>query len=207
MPAPHPSMRFLVCAILLIIAATTSTDDSRVVVFGIDATATRDGEGSASCPATDADGTCIDGASYPSAVDDDDREGSAGGGGVEEIDEVDEDDEEDEEDDEDEDGKTNPIVLHHDEGDDDDRTKNDDDACPDKSEGCTLYAKSGGCVTNPGYMTYNCASTCGTCDVVDDAERGAEFADKDGGNTGPCMDDEYECKEWAGTGECEVNPE
>lgn len=191
-------MRFLV-EILIIIAATSTTSH----VIGIDVIA-NDVTTRGSCAATDADGSCVDDA-YPSVVvPPSDDEISAGGGGVfgvdggEEDEEEYEDEEEDEEDEDEEAWVKNPSVSIH----------RQNPACADKDEKCASYASSGACASNPGYMTHNCASSCGTCDMVIHAAKVAEFAvdaDKDV-VARPCTDDEYECVEWAGMGECENNP-
>ena len=195
-------MRFLV-EILIIITATSTTRH----VIGIDVIA-NDVTTRGSCAATDADGSCIDDA-YPSVVvPPSDDEISAGGGGVfggdggeEDEDEEDEDEDVDVDEDEEEEEEAwekNPSVSIH----------RQNSACADKDEKCASYASSGACASNPGYMTHNCASSCDTCDMVIHAATVAKFAidvDKDV-VARPCMDDEYECVEWAGMGECEDNP-
>jgi hypothetical protein len=193
-------MRFL-AVILLIVAATTSTTRTvvgiDVVVADGDATATR---GGGACSATDADGTCI--GAYPSIVDDDENNddddgGDGDGGGGEEED----------------DGEKIPSVIVS-PGEVEGSSAREErrraklqnaPPCPDKDEKCAAYATSGACEYNRGYMTHNCASSCGTCDSVVEAAEAAEFADG-GALAVPCMDDHYQCMEWAGMGECEKNP-
>lgn len=77
--------------------------------------------------------------------------------------------------------------------------------CTDNDEKCSTYAASGACTDNPGYMTYHCASSCDTCETVKEVQKAAQFV-KEGTNSKPCMDDNYECLEWAGMGECDANP-
>ena len=88
-----------------------------------------------------------------------------------------------------------------DEGDDDE----DQFECIDKDDKCPTYAEANACIDNPGYMTYHCAASCNTCEAVRDAERAAQFV-KEGTVSSPCMDDHYQCSEWAGMGECDNNP-
>lgn len=80
-----------------------------------------------------------------------------------------------------------------------------DRSCQDTDEKCPTYAKEGACTKNPGYMTHHCASSCNTCAAIRTAAKATEFADKTA-VTGPCMDDDYRCLEWAGMGECDANP-
>jgi hypothetical protein len=192
-------MRFL-AVVLLIIAATTAKTRPVVgtdVVEGDDATATQGG----TCSATDADGACI--GAYPSVVDDDDDDGGGGGGEEEDGDGEGEDEEEED------DGEKIPSVISSPAevggSSGGRRAESRNAACPDKDGGCAAYAASGACESNRGYMTHNCASSCGTCDSVVEAARAAEFADA-GELAVPCMDDHYRCMEWAGMGECEKNP-
>lgn len=76
--------------------------------------------------------------------------------------------------------------------------------CVDKDEKCAVYGKDA-CGENPGYMTQNCPVTCNTCDAVLEAAKAAEFAEE-GNFSKPCMDDDFRCMEWAGSGECRNNP-
>ena len=206
------TMRFL-AVILLIVAATTSTTTRPVVGIDVvvaddDAMATR---GGGACSATDADGTCI--GAYPSIVDDDDNDDGDDGGEEEEDDydggEEEDGDGEEVEEDEDDGEKIPSVIVSPDEADGSALAGRaglrNAASCPDKDEKCAAYAASGACESNRGYMTHNCASSCGTCDSVVEAAKAAEFAD--GGELAvPCMDDHYQCMEWAGMGECEKNP-
>eukprot|EP00581_Thalassiosira_minuscula_P016868 CAMPEP_0183730882 /NCGR_PEP_ID=MMETSP0737-20130205/33763_1 /TAXON_ID=385413 /ORGANISM="Thalassiosira miniscula, Strain CCMP1093" /LENGTH=517 /DNA_ID=CAMNT_0025963473 /DNA_START=62 /DNA_END=1612 /DNA_ORIENTATION=+ len=73
--------------------------------------------------------------------------------------------------------------------------------CVDEDEHCATYAQDGACADNPAYMTYRCAASCNTCDVLEEAEKKAELM-----NRKPCMDDDLRCLEKAGRGDCEANP-
>jgi predicted metal-binding protein len=67
-------------------------------------------------------------------------------------------------------------------------------SCIDLDPKCPSYEAEGACKSNPGYMTHYCARTCGyACDNGIDA-------------TPKCKDDNYQCLEWAGMGECDINP-
>ena len=55
-----------------------------------------------------------------------------------------------------------------------------------------------------GFMTYHCPKSCNTCSAVKRAQEAAEFVEDGDGK--PCMDDHYQCSEWAGMGECDANP-
>lgn len=103
--------------------------------------------------------------------------------------------------------------LHDDAEEEEEEEDEDDDEedefefeCTDEDEKCPTYAESGGCTDNPGYMTYHCALSCNTCQAVLDAQKAAEFVAEGTQNTKPCMDDHYSCSEWAGMGECDINP-
>lgn len=72
---------------------------------------------------------------------------------------------------------------------------------------CTDYATENACKDNPGYMAYNCAATCDTCagptvenDIV------SAFITSTNSGMEQCSDDNYQCLEWAGMGECDANP-
>jgi len=83
--------------------------------------------------------------------------------------------------------------------------KQDDEveaACLDKDDKCAAYVEEGACKDNPGYMTHNCAASCKTCDAVLESTKAAEFD----ALARPCKDDNYQCLEWAGMGECDINP-
>ena len=105
-----------------------------------------------------------------------------------------------------------------------------DGDCEDDDESCAIYASQGGCLNNvsvelsfwrrsivvlcpshicirchqSGFMTYHCPKSCNTCSVVKKAQEAAEFVEDGDGK--PCMDDHYQCSEWAGMGECDANP-
>ena len=67
-------------------------------------------------------------------------------------------------------------------------------SCIDHDPKCPSYEAEGACKSNPGYMAHYCARTCGNAcdDGIDE--------------TTECADDNYQCLEWAGMGECDVNP-
>jgi len=74
--------------------------------------------------------------------------------------------------------------------------------CRDNHPDCPSYATKGECITNPGFMTYECAKSCNTC-----AEFEQAYYDlREGNGDGPCTDRYRECKNWAAMGECAVNP-
>ena len=93
-------------------------------------------------------------------------------------------------------------------------------ACIDSDEDdkCAYYASNeNACVDNPGYMTYKCAATCNACAQGPSLENNAVVSafvtttttsanDGSGGGEPPCGDDNYQCSEWAGMGECDANP-
>lgn len=68
----------------------------------------------------------------------------------------------------------------------------------DEDNKCTDYATENACKDNPGYMAYKCAATCNTC-------AGPTFIMATNGSE-QCSDDNYQCLEWAGMGECDANP-
>jgi hypothetical protein len=105
-----------------------------------------------------------------------------------------------------EDGTCTSNLVEQDSSDDEDEFDEDefDKDCEDDDESCTMYANQGGCTDNPGFMTYHCSKSCNTCDAVKKAFEAAEFVED--GSSKPCMDDHYQCSEWAGMGECEANP-
>ena len=74
--------------------------------------------------------------------------------------------------------------------------------CTDHGDECTSLAENDECNTNPGYMKYQCAKSCNTCDEFDAAYE----ALRDGTGDGPCTDRYRECKNWAHMGECSFNP-
>lgn len=83
--------------------------------------------------------------------------------------------------------------------------EDDDDEwpeCMDMDEECDALADKGECENNPGFMKYECAESCGTCDDFDAAYE----ALNDGSGDGPCTDKYVECKNWAAMGECSFNP-
>ena len=80
----------------------------------------------------------------------------------------------------------------------------------DEDDKCADYAANeNACTDNPGYMTYKCAATCNTCagPSVENAVVSA-FATTSANGSGEqqCGDDNYQCSEWAGRGECDANP-
>ncbi|KAL7525717.1 hypothetical protein ACHAWF_001478, partial [Thalassiosira exigua] len=85
-----------------------------------------------------------------------------------------------------------------------------DEACPEWSQSLG-QAKDGpestACVVKSAFMSHNCPVTCGTCDIVN---RGYEMSHSlEGGlKIIPfCQDNDFKCREYAGSGECEKNPE
>ena len=79
----------------------------------------------------------------------------------------------------------------------------------DEDDKCAIYAAENACADNPGYMTHKCAATCDACDgpsAEDAVEISAFTSAYGGGDGGPCGDDNYQCSEWAGMGECDANP-
>ena len=84
-------------------------------------------------------------------------------------------------------------------------------ACVDSDEDdkCADYAANeNACTDNPGYMTYKCAATCNTCagPSVENAIVSAFATTSANGSGESCSDDNYQCLEWAGMGECDANP-
>lgn len=79
----------------------------------------------------------------------------------------------------------------------------------DVDDKCAYYAAENACADNPGYMAHKCAATCDACDgpSAEDAVVISALASANGGGDGgPCGDDNYQCSEWAGMGECDANP-
>ena len=74
--------------------------------------------------------------------------------------------------------------------------------CTDRGDECDALAAKNECTNNPGYMKYQCAKTCGTCDEY----TAAYASSREGKGNGPCTDKYKECKNWANMGECGYNP-
>ena len=72
--------------------------------------------------------------------------------------------------------------------------------CDNNLSKCSKLRKQGECESNPGFMKYACPLECDMCDEFTSSmkkkKRGIQ----------PCMDHNMKCKEWAGMGECEHNP-
>jgi len=75
-----------------------------------------------------------------------------------------------------------------------------DKYCDNNLSKCSKLRKQGECESNPGFMKYACPLECDMCDEFTSSmkkkKRGIQ----------PCMDHNLKCKEWAGMGECEHNP-
>ena len=86
-----------------------------------------------------------------------------------------------------------PLLADEDDDEDDsddDEEEDEDPYCIDDDESCAIYSSQGACLNNPGYMTYHCARSCGTCDAVKKAVEAAEFVAE--GDKSPCKDDHYQ---------------
>jgi hypothetical protein len=118
----------------------------------------------------------------------------------------------------------NEFLSDDEEDDDDEDAEEDDDedddehpsecsnlADPDTND-CKSLAETGECTTNPGFMKYQCASSCGTCrdfnaayGIIHDGNNNDNIRTRGSGQ--PCTDLYRECKQWAGQGECAYNPD
>jgi hypothetical protein len=82
----------------------------------------------------------------------------------------------------------------------------------DDDNKCNDYATNeNACINNPGYMAYKCAATCNTCagPSVENSIVSAFVTTTSAttnGSSEQCSDDNYQCLEWAGMGECDANP-
>jgi hypothetical protein len=75
----------------------------------------------------------------------------------------------------------------------------------DDDNKCADYATTeNACMNNPGYMTYKCAATCNTCNGP--SVENSIVSAFGGSSEQQCSDDNYQCLEWAGMGECDANP-
>ena len=75
-----------------------------------------------------------------------------------------------------------------------------DGDCVNWHESCSEWALGqAACLTNPGYMSYYCGESCGTCEYLTRAEE----AFSKGENNGACLDHDFRCREWAIDGQCE----
>jgi len=115
------------------------------------------------------------------------------------------------------DADENAEDMDEDEEDDDDDEDDDEhpsecsDLADPDTDDCKSLAESGECNTNPGFMKYRCASSCGTCRDFNAAygiiHDGKYDTTGTGGSGQPCTDLYRECKQWAGQGECAYNPD
>jgi hypothetical protein len=95
--------------------------------------------------------------------------------------------------------------LEDPEEDDDDWEEDESDwspQCHDRHDFCTERAANNECITNPGFMTFQCAKSCNTCEEYMEAHQNAYV----NGEWSPCTDNEVECRGWAVSGECAFNP-
>lgn len=79
----------------------------------------------------------------------------------------------------------------------------------DEDDKCADYAAENACMDNPGYMTYKCAATCNACagpSVENTIVSAFVTTSTNNGSGEQCSDDNYQCLEWAGMGECDANP-
>ena len=77
-----------------------------------------------------------------------------------------------------------------------------DGDCVDWHESCSDWALGqAACLTNPGYMSYYCGESCGTCEYLTKAEEA--FSKEE--NNGACLDHDFRCREWAIGGQCEAS--
>jgi hypothetical protein len=84
----------------------------------------------------------------------------------------------------------------------------------DDDNKCADYATTeNACMNNPGYMAYKCAATCNTCagpsvenSIVSAFVTTTSSTTNGGSSEQQCSDDNYQCLEWAGMGECDANP-
>ncbi len=98
--------------------------------------------------------------------------------------------------------------------DDDDYPSECSDLADPDTNDCKALAEGGECNTNPGFMKYQCAVSCGTCRecnaayaIYNDTDEGKGGEESSVGGVGPCTDLYRECKQWAGQGECAFNPD
>ena len=81
--------------------------------------------------------------------------------------------------------------------------------CRDLDDKCPAYVAGvpGVCESNSSYMTYYCPKTCDECDVQ---IRGYEMSKKLSGGLSSipyCQDNNFDCQNFAKSGECDKNPE
>lgn len=70
--------------------------------------------------------------------------------------------------------------------------------CIDRNDECPKLASKGECVTNPGYMHFQCPVSCERCD-----DYRADVIAQDGE---VCTDNDESCRGWAALNECSYNP-
>ena len=76
--------------------------------------------------------------------------------------------------------------------------------CADRDDSCGAWAESGECETNPVFMNSHCNASCGACG--DSSRKKAAPPRHKGSLVGKCRDDNSNCANWAGAGECDSNP-
>ncbi|KAL3786940.1 hypothetical protein ACHAWO_013779 [Cyclotella atomus] len=77
------------------------------------------------------------------------------------------------------------------------REEPDWSVCMDRHEDCATLAEENECQSNPGFMYYQCAQSCDTCeDFYSDIAENVEI----------CTDNDPSCFSWAKSGECAYNP-
>jgi hypothetical protein len=86
------------------------------------------------------------------------------------------------------------------------------DPCQDSNDSCPIWAQEGECTNNKYYMIEFCPRSCGVCRPMIKKSSSLQNEEdttthRDGSEPNPhCVDDLKECPEWAGKGECFVNP-
>lgn len=76
--------------------------------------------------------------------------------------------------------------------------------CKDNHSNCGLWAETGECQKNPGYMFVGCKLSCKQCNAKNTEENKKE---EDPSHKHDCMDTNSNCGLWASMGECQRNPD
>ena len=82
------------------------------------------------------------------------------------------------------------------------------DPCQDSNSNCLTWSQEGECNDNKNYMVEFCPRSCGSCRPIQSLQKEETITtttDESESNTN-CIDSRIECPQWAGGGECFINP-